>query len=361
MQRICLAMIAKNEAHVIERALSSVRPYISAWVVCDTGSTDDTAQRVQDALAGIPGQLHLDPWVDFGHNRSLSVARARDYNCAYILVLDADEVLCVDDPVGLEDLTAACYFLRSQMGAYSFLQDRLLRADLPWRYVGKIHESPDCGVVVMPALLSGVSLSTAQDGARSHDPNKLERDIATLQLALAEQPENGRLWFHLGLTLRAASRLQDAIDAFKHCYDESEANSLERWYARYQLGTLYVQTNQWWMVPEAFLKSYAQFPATAEPLYWLGRFHLGRSEPEEALPYLELAATKAKPEGLFIREDSIYEWEARVWLARCLVCLERPADANAVLLTLIRTGSLPGGVLAPDTEAHLMALAAVGA
>ena len=36
---LCLNMIVKNEAHVIRRCLDSVRPFVSHWVIVDTGST----------------------------------------------------------------------------------------------------------------------------------------------------------------------------------------------------------------------------------------------------------------------------------------------------------------------------------
>ena len=38
--KICLTMIVKDEAKIIERCLSSVLDYIDYWIICDTGSTD---------------------------------------------------------------------------------------------------------------------------------------------------------------------------------------------------------------------------------------------------------------------------------------------------------------------------------
>ena len=48
MPRICLNMIVKNEAPVIERCLASVRPWIDHWVVVDTGSTVGTEERIRN-------------------------------------------------------------------------------------------------------------------------------------------------------------------------------------------------------------------------------------------------------------------------------------------------------------------------
>lgn len=92
MSRVGLCMIVRNEAHVIERCLSSVRHLLDHWLIIDTGSTDGTQEVVRRAMEGIPGMLYERPWVDFGHNRTEAVQAARV--CAdYTLLLDADQVL----------------------------------------------------------------------------------------------------------------------------------------------------------------------------------------------------------------------------------------------------------------------------
>ena len=63
-------MIVRDEAEVIERCLASCRPHIDYWVICDTGSSDDTPEIVRRVLDGVPGELHHHEWRDFGHNRS---------------------------------------------------------------------------------------------------------------------------------------------------------------------------------------------------------------------------------------------------------------------------------------------------
>ena len=37
---ICLNMIVRNEAHIVTEVLDAVAPYISTWVIVDTGSDD---------------------------------------------------------------------------------------------------------------------------------------------------------------------------------------------------------------------------------------------------------------------------------------------------------------------------------
>jgi glycosyltransferase involved in cell wall biosynthesis len=91
-QQVTLSMIVKNEAHVIERCLESVKQFITGWVIVDTGSTDGTQQKIRECMSRIPGNLHERPWRDFGHNRTeaLELAKCVEYG-EYALVIDADD------------------------------------------------------------------------------------------------------------------------------------------------------------------------------------------------------------------------------------------------------------------------------
>ena len=46
--KICLNMIVKNESTIITRLLDSVISLIDHYVICDTGSTDNTTQIIDD-------------------------------------------------------------------------------------------------------------------------------------------------------------------------------------------------------------------------------------------------------------------------------------------------------------------------
>src|SRR5205823_1674521 len=89
---ICLVMIVKDEAAILERCLQSVKPLISYWLICDTGSTDNTKGIVRTVLRDVPGELHEDRWVHFGHNRTRGLQRAHG-KADYHLLIDADMVV----------------------------------------------------------------------------------------------------------------------------------------------------------------------------------------------------------------------------------------------------------------------------
>src|SRR5215471_20256184 len=110
---LCLNMIVKNEALNIERCLIAVAPVISAWVICDTGSTDDTPAIVERFFRErrIPGEIHRFPFVNFEQSRNEALERARASPLAfdYLLFADADMELVVDDVGFRANLSAECY------------------------------------------------------------------------------------------------------------------------------------------------------------------------------------------------------------------------------------------------------------
>ena len=50
---LCLNMIVRNESKIITRLLTSVLPIIDTYVICDTGSTDDTVSIIKDFFNSI--------------------------------------------------------------------------------------------------------------------------------------------------------------------------------------------------------------------------------------------------------------------------------------------------------------------
>ena len=123
---------------MLEACIASCRDFIDYWVICDTGSTDGTQDLIRRELAGIPGELHERPWVDFGHNRTEVMELARG-KADYLLLLDADWV--VDRFAGRTRAPDRRLLLRPLRQRRRLLpQDARQRKASPWRFIGAIHE-----------------------------------------------------------------------------------------------------------------------------------------------------------------------------------------------------------------------------
>ena len=171
-------MIVRNEAHIVHEVLDSVAPYISSWVIVDTGSDDGTQDLIRDHMArlGIPGELYERPWRNFGYNRSEALTLAQGHG-DYIWVIDADDKLVGTpdfDQLGAPTSTSCATRETSQVftGAR-----KLFRDGLRVRYEGVVHEYAMCDDPYVDARLEGeYHIESRRLGARSLDPQKYARD-----------------------------------------------------------------------------------------------------------------------------------------------------------------------------------------
>ncbi|MFJ9341339.1 glycosyltransferase [Streptomyces sp. NPDC101733] len=305
---ICLCMIVKNESAVIERCLKSVRGLIDTWVISDTGSTDGTQQLIRSALKGIPGELHEEPWQDFGHNRSLNLGHALG-RADYLLLLDADLVLRRTGP--LPPLTADSYMLRHE-GATEYRIKRLVRADLPWRYEGVTHEYLTCDRRDendrRPGLqenLDALSIEDYADGGSRHD--KFERDARLLGAELQRDPSNARTVFYLAQTMRD---LGDAAASIKLYERRATMGGWEEevYYALLQAGILYGESGNWPAAMDALSRAWDARPDRLEACYELAsRLRLlGRHHSAHAVTAAALG--RPAPQDLLFVQPWVYRW-----------------------------------------------------
>lgn len=212
---VCLSMIVKNEAHVIRRCLDSVRPLVDRWVIVDTGSSDGTQDVVRRHFADLPGELVERPWVGFGHNRSEAL-RLAAVQADYVFVIDADDAMDFAPGWQRPALQADAYEVEIRHDEVIHRRIALVRAALPWRYEGVLHEYLACEAPFSLALLSGARMQIIGGGARSGQgaEQKALRDAATLEAALKAEPGNARYAFYLARTYLDAGRLEPALQAF---------------------------------------------------------------------------------------------------------------------------------------------------
>ena len=310
---VCLVMIVRNEAAVIGRCLESVKPLIDHWVICDTGSTDDTSQIIQQTLSGIPGELHRAPWVDFGHNRTEALSLAKG-KADYHLLLDADMILNVRGEFPRK-LAADVFFLRHE-GPVDYWVERLLSDRHDWRFVGATHEYVVSETAKVKAKLPELSVTHFEDGSARAD--KYQRDIRLLKRALEDQPDDARSVFYLAQSYRDIGNLPQAVE----WYDKRAALGgweEETWYSLYQIARLQQRMGiAWPLVLDAYLRAYGFRPARLEPLYHVARFYRENEQFDLGYLFSRSVIEAPYPEDVLFIERSIYEHG--LWLEYALCC-----------------------------------------
>jgi len=278
--RICLTMIVRNEGKIIERCLDSVKDTVDCISICDTGSTDDTVQVIQQYMKknGIPGKVYNHEWKNFGHNRTLSAQAAKQtlsdlkfpLENSYLLFLDADMMLQVEPGFSKSSLQKDTYSILQRQSSCAFYNIRLVRASLPWKSVGVTHEYWACFMPSSEELLRTLVIDDRDDGGFKSD--KFERDIRLLQQGMEEEPENERYIFYLAQSYICLKQYDDAITWYTKRIDKGGWFE-EVWYSKYMIGQCYDAMKQWGKALEYYLGAYQYNPARAESIYEISRHY----------------------------------------------------------------------------------------
>ncbi|MFI8827726.1 glycosyltransferase [Streptomyces sp. NPDC053431] len=299
---ICLCMIVKNESRVIERCLASARGLIDTWVITDTGSTDGTQELIRNALRGIPGELREEPWVDFGHNRSRNIVRARG-RADFLLLLDADHVLRQDGP--LPALTDDAYLLRHE-GVLEYRIKRLVRGDLPWRYEGVTHEYLTADRDHTQRNLDALVIEDRADGGSRHD--KFERDARMLTAELDRDPGNPRTVFYLAQTMRDMGRAKEAVALYERRAAMGGWGE-EVFYSLLQAGVLAADAGDWPTAQDTLVRAWEARPERLEACYELAS-RLRRMKRHHAAHAFAAAGLDrpAPADDLLFLQPWVYRW-----------------------------------------------------
>ena len=207
MVSLCLNMIVKNESKIIRRLLNSVINVIDSYCICDTGSTDNTVEIIENYFNDkkIPGKVVKEPFKNFEYNRSFALKCCDEIEADYILLLDADMIFTLDiEPEKFKSVlqTNDCFFIFQGSDTMYYKNTRVVKNRSGFSYKGVTHEYVELPPNAKQGIFSKdhVFINDIGDGGAKSD--KFSRDVKLLKEGLKEHPDNERYTFYLANSLK---------------------------------------------------------------------------------------------------------------------------------------------------------------
>lgn len=316
---LCLVMIVKDEEDTIRKCLTKVAPFISYWVICDTGSSDNTIQEIRQTMAdlNIPGELHERPWVNFEVNRTESLELAFG-KCDYRWIIDADDTFEVINPSvnPFSDLPANvdCFQILYRLNSLQYHRAQIVKSDQHWTYKGVLHEYLDLAgkEPLYQAQIGGDRCFVKADISPLKRASSLEekysKDAEILEEALKKDPTNTRYMFYLAQSYRDSGQNVKALEAYQKRVDAAGWPE-EVYYSMYMIGRIKEKLGRHPdEVIQAYSKAWEYRPERLEAV-----FHCMRKLREQqrwvlAFTYGNMALRNPGTSDILFVEPEIWQW-----------------------------------------------------
>lgn len=308
--KICLCMIVKNESKIIERLLESVSKLVDYVCISDTGSTDNTIEVIRGFCEKNSMEYHIPQhkWENFSKNRTMSYIEASLHfpDADYILLLDADMQLVVEDDFDKSNLKSDQYLIKQVTSASSYYNTRLISTRFRWKCVGVTHEYWECVNKCSKDTIDSIWINDIGDGGCKSD--KFERDIRLFNKELGYGGLNTRYYFYLAQS-HYDIKEYDSAKMFYEIRSNLGGFKGEVWHSIYRIGQIYENKGNTKKAIKYYHKAIKYNHKRAEPYHRISTIYRKSKDHALAYMYAERALNIERPDDsaeLFV-EHYAYE------------------------------------------------------
>lgn len=216
---INLCVMVKNGGDEFVRMLETNLPFIDRWTILDTGSTDNTVENVSRIMSCKPGNLHQEPFVNFGvsRNRCLELAGT---SCTYNIMLDDTYHLKENIRDFLQyirgDQYADSFSLYITQNDIAYASNRIFKSKRDLKYKYSIHEviqEEDNVNVIIPKDRAYI-YDEPSDKFVIRTANRKQQDIEMLLQEINQNPDDPRPYYYMAQTYTGMNNPTDAYQWF---------------------------------------------------------------------------------------------------------------------------------------------------
>lgn len=335
--KFILTQIMKNEAHVAERMLDSIKPLVDGVCVVDTGSTDDSIKIVKEwgEKNNIETYVFERPFDNFENSRNHSIEKAREMflkknskDQYYGFWLDFDEILHLDESFDKTKIKEDLLMFNTHIDQMVYTRNEMYKLDMPFKFYGPVHEYLICEQKIKSsAILEGLYVDVKMEGGSwKGDIGKKYKDQAFILEAYIDQNRKDPRWiFYTAQSYKDSActqsreendeRLRRAIKYYKERVNRKDGYFEERFYSQLKIGSIKMMLEKPWSeTHQELLKAYSMDHLRGEPIKTIIDYYLKVGEWHNAYLYSKFGIENFhdknpyKERFLFL-DRSLYAWK----------------------------------------------------
>jgi len=364
VNRIALNIICKNEAHIIERMLTSALPMIDMIVAVDTGSTDDTV-ALTNAFGmkhNLPTFVFDRPFDNFCNSRNHALDKLHEMvallnwnpECTWGFNADCDEIVRILPGFNKQVIECDMLVLRQRIGKETFTRQGIFRLSKNFRWESPVHEElvwDDPSVKKKYEFNIEIIEEPAGASWKGNLEQKFLRYAHILKEHIASGNRNFRSIYFVGDSYNAAAsyatderKAADYYQLAEQYFDEAATLLPVSREVRFMLYKKIAENKgamgyEWPDIKEALLAAYNAHVFKAETLAVIIEHYLQSNEPLSAYMYSKYAYllfTKQYDEKatLLYVDEALYQWKLLFLHYRSTIAAGKKAEGHALFKIL---------------------------
>lgn len=351
--KFILTQIMKNESHVANRMLDSLKGFVDGICVIDTGSTDESINIVKKwgDDNGVETYVFERPFDNFENSRNHSIEKAREFflrrddgNKYYSFWLDFDEQMILHPNFNKTSVDKDFYMFNTFIGSMKYTRNEMFLLEKPFRWYGVVHEFLVCDEQnITSGLMEGLHVNVSMDGAswQGKTSEKYLSHAHTLEKYISDNRQDPRWIFYTAQSYHDSASIQDnreenderlrrSLKYYTERASRQDGYAEEIYYANYRMTTIMNALEEpWSIIMQQALKAYSIDPLRGESIKVIIDYYLKMGEWNNAYLYAKVGYEmfhnkNPYPNRLLFIDESIYKWKfAEALAASAYYCGKR--------------------------------------
>jgi glycosyltransferase involved in cell wall biosynthesis len=378
MGKLALNFICKNESHVIERMLTSVKSITDLIVVNDTGSTDGTQDLIRKfgEENNIPTYVFERPFDDFEKSRNHAMQKLKDVvselgwdaDKVHGYWIDCDEQLIIDPKFNKNQFTKDLYMINTYIGQMKYTRNTFFKVSKPFRWYGVCHEFIICDEKnITSGLAENIQVNVSMDGNswKGNISSKYLSHSHILEKYISEDRKDPRWIFYTAQSYHDSASMKDnkgeneerlrrALKYYKERTERLDGYPEEIYYSQYRIGTIMSVLEQPWnLTHQECLKAYAMDPVRGESIKTIIDYYLRVGEWHLAYLYTKFAkenfhGKNPYPHRLLFVDEALYNWKFMEAHAAACFYTGRQQEAKDSFNEVVKISKSNPGYFSPE-------------